>query len=354
MSDARDAPTEVPMTSAHPRRLAALAASLAATLVLSASVPGPGDGRWERLRAMPREERVRLAGKLKAFDALSPAEQQAVRALDEALAAEPGENRSNYYAVLHRYHLWLDGLTDAQKSELAAHSGDARLALVTRLIRAQRGARRPAPFLQEIAEFGGVSPYDLADSINVWLKLTPAERAEVERQNENQRRTRLQLIALNKRIKSVARPKREEIDALFERFLQKNRRPAVAKKADEKMPKYRQHVAEYWSFMEKPPAPVKPESLQQFDRALPVWLRTGIDDAPPDEARWLLTNLYRLVFPAGTEFEPPRAGTAQAVPNPRAPVGAPTPARPGAPVPAVPRPKTPPPPPKPEGASRPF
>src|SRR4051812_11828299 len=109
------------------RRLAILSASVLATLVLSAAVPGPEEPNWRRLRSMPREERVRLADKLKAFDALPTGDQEAVRALDRAIAAEPEENRANDFAVLRRYHLWLGGLTEAQRADLGRLPSDKRM-----------------------------------------------------------------------------------------------------------------------------------------------------------------------------------------------------------------------------------
>lgn len=298
------------------RRLVILSCSALATLVLTASVPGPEDANWQRLWSMPREERVRLAEKLKAFDALPVENQTVIRDLDRAIRADGEDNRANNYAALRRYHLWLGTLTDSQRAELAKAPPENRMALVANLLTKQRASRVSAPFLHQVADFSGVSPYELATLIKVWLKITPAQQAEVVAlAGVGERGMRLHRIAREEKLPVVIRPTPEEIDTLFQKVSRKNRGfPALKKMTEEKQQrKFKDHVAEYYSFVEHPPQKVKSEKLYEFDKALPSWLRSPIEDAPPDEARWLLTNLYRLIFPAGTEMEARKPS--QAVPG---------------------------------------
>jgi hypothetical protein len=218
------------------------------------------------------------------------------------------------------------------------------------LLAEQRAAKQPEPFIHRVADFGGKSPYELATLIKVWLKLSPQEQAEVSKLPEDQRRVRMHMLAREHRIKPVERPSREEVDALYEKAVNKNRHLPIPKKAEEKQQlRFKQHVAEYYSFVEHPPAKVLPDKLYLFDRALPSWLRSGFEDAPPGEARWLLTNLYRLIFHAPEEFEAAKPAAAKA-PAP----GKSAPGAPPAPVPAPRKNANPPAPAKPAESASPF
>jgi hypothetical protein len=317
-------------------RLAILTSSMIATLALSAPGPGPND-RSERLRSMPIEERIRLANKLKVFDALPGDEQAAIRALDNAIAAEPEENRANYYAILRRYHLWLRTLTDSQKAELASRPAETRLAFVTKTLAEQRAARKPEPLVYQLADFGGASPYELANLAKMWLKLTPQEQAEISKLPDPERRPRLVQLARKQGFFPVARPTREEVEAHYEKAAKSRQLPQV-KKADEKIQeKMKQRLGEFAYLVDHPPAKVAPDKLLQFYRALPTWIRSGVEDVPPEEAEWLLTNLYRLIYRPGTEMvaaKPAADAAKKPAPGgavPSSPTGAP-PAQPQAPA----------------------
>jgi hypothetical protein len=319
------------------RRLAALLASSLVTLALTAPGPGPADERLGRLRSIPSEERLRLAEKLKAFDALPRDEQEAVRALDAALANEPEENRAEYYAVLRRYHLWLRGLTDAQRDELAKLPPEKRLPLVSKLLAEQKAPQRAELFFDRVADFAAVSPYDLALVIKTWLKLSPQKQAEILKATTPLERARL-IAAEVKQLKfrKLSRPSKEEAEADFEKAMReaeeaakRQGRPRVVpfpKKAEEKIQeKFKHKVGDLYHLLHQPPPKVAPDKLLQFDRALPPWVRAGIEDVPPEKARWLLATLYRLVFPPGQEFEPATAAPAApkaAAPAPQAPAPA--------------------------------
>lgn len=334
------------------RRAAILSFSLLGTLTFTASVPGPGDGRWERLRSMPREERVRLAGQLKTFDTLDAKEQQAVRSLDSALAAEPDENRDTYYAVLRRYHLWLSGLTEAQRAEIASKPPESRLAAVTKLVKEQSNKR--ADLLQRaLGEFGKFSPFELANLIKVWNQLDQKEQADVAKQAEGQRYNRIRQLANSRRVRNITRPDDPALDALYETAVKNDPNLGTPAKADEKKKaRVRRLVSEYAWLTQHPPVKVSPDRLYQFERSLPSWVRSNIEDAPPSEARWLLSNLYRLIYPPGQEIEPNRkaAGPAPAVTAPAAAKAS----GPASPKPAPRKDATPPKLPAPAPPNRPF
>ena len=124
------------------------------------------DANWERLRAMPAEERTRLLGILRKFDLeLTPEQQASVRELDRRLSELSPDRRAHYEAVLRRYHNWLNGLPESRQTELAAKPAGERLALVRKWI-----AERPVPAgdtqeLMSVVEVGELSPFELASAL---------------------------------------------------------------------------------------------------------------------------------------------------------------------------------------------
>lgn len=283
------------MTTAH--RLAILTTLFVGTLTLPALAPGPDVGNWEKLRSMPREQRLHLAAQLKIFDGLGPDEQAALRAIDRALAAEPEGDRENDFAVLRRYHLWVQSLPEVRRGELKAATPEARLALARKYRAEQRTVGAGASQFLKVADFRGVSPYVLAHLIQVWFSLKPAQQAEVTGLPENDRGPRLH--QLGKTMKPIARrPNSAKVHELYDHALKAY--PFLKKAEAAKNPEqFKQRLADHFAFLETPPPKVAPDKLLAFDRALPVWVRGGIDTLPPEEARRRLTVLYRLVYSDG-------------------------------------------------------
>ena len=79
---------------------------------------------WNRLRSMPREQRLALWEKLKEFDALGPTEKSAIQALNARITQLPAVEQANYWSVLSRYHHWVQGLSEEQRNELNAAPPD--------------------------------------------------------------------------------------------------------------------------------------------------------------------------------------------------------------------------------------
>ena len=89
---------------------------------------------WARLRSMPRERRIALAKNLERFDALDRAERAQIRALDAHIDALPPAEQARYRAVLRKYHLWVQSLSDEQKDQVRrTQPGRERMILVAKL-----------------------------------------------------------------------------------------------------------------------------------------------------------------------------------------------------------------------------
>ena len=99
------------MPSAIRRLFSPLLLALSWCLVL----PGAGQAadadaeNWNRLRSMPREQRLALWEKLKEFDALGPTEKSAIQSLNARITQLPLAEQANYLSVLSRYLHWVRG-----------------------------------------------------------------------------------------------------------------------------------------------------------------------------------------------------------------------------------------------------
>jgi hypothetical protein len=286
--------------------------------VLPASAPPSEGDNWRRLQSMPRELRTMLAQRLEQFDRLDRVERDAVRALDAKIAAEPDENRAAYFDVLRRYHLWFRTLTDTQRADLSAAPPENKLALVTKFRSDQRKmtAGSDSHFL-EVADYGGVSPFKLASLIKIWLNVPSKSRDELKPLPELEQVRRLERLGTHYLIAAIPGPTAEQTEKLYN-LAKKSRIIPLAKKAEETTKagdRIKRRLADHYYFREHVPEKVKPERLAAFESALPSWVRRGFDPLPPEEARRRLTVLYRLVFPAGQEFDLRKAQTAAAAPS---------------------------------------
>ena len=170
---------------------------LAPALVLALgvlAVPAPGGAdeaeNYQLLQAMPRERRLALAENLERFDKLDRAEQAAIRKLDAEIARKDPVEQAKYRALLRRYHLWVNGLTDEQKRELReAPTSEARFAIARKFRAKEAQTSRSGPRLGGIrtGDFGLLGPYEAAHLLRVWNKLSPAKKAEIEKQHERGR-----------------------------------------------------------------------------------------------------------------------------------------------------------------------
>ncbi len=349
---------------------------LALLLASAASALGDDAENRKRLEAMPREQRVHLSQTIERFDALPAAERAAVRDLDTGLSKLDPEVQDRYRLLLRRYHVWVGGLDDSQKKQLAAASVDERLALVSKWRKAERDAdtraRKNLVMGVHLGDLGTIPPFEMANALAVWFQLDDKEKAEVEKFEKIPRR----VAALNKigRERDPPVPKRhfpkkteenligqlkndDMVKAAFRNWLNEQQKAAESaaatkpeeaeKSAEPTNPKKKQDqgkgksglgkeanplhpLSESLYFMRNPPAPVSADHLIQFEAQIPGWLRAPLDPLPPDDARRRLTILYRQIYPPGQEIPPPKQEPAKskAAPKPSTPKTAPNPAAP--------------------------
>ena len=276
---------------------------------------------------MPREQRLLLADKLGEFDGLDRERKSAVRALDAKLASLPEDERATYYSVMRRYHLWVRSLSEGQRAELEKAPLETRLAVIKKLQRERKAADAAAPLHLQLADYNTEGPYMLAQQCKIWLKLNAQQQADVAAiTNPGTRRQRLNELGKELKIKPVEHPvlTKEEQATLLDKAVKSGglAGPILKKINDEeKRAKAEKRIVNHYYFYEFPPKNVQPENLLRFEAALPTWIRGPIAIQPPDEARRRLTVLYRLVYPAGSEF----TGSAAAVKTTSAPPPVPVP-----------------------------
>jgi len=305
---------------------------------------------WNRLRSMPREQRLALWEKLKEFDALGPTEKSAIQSLNARITQLPLAEQANYLSVLSRYLHWVQGLSEEQRNELNSAPPSERMALVTKLRAQERKtpSARTVPLFLQVVDFAVMSPFEMAHRIKAWLDLTPEKRAEIEAMPlQVDQQKHLADLAQNVRLGSSSRIAKADEDALLAKMdanpqlktwlnnLQKKVDPTEKKKGDAtKAEKVRRRAAANYYFLEKPPAVVEPSRLMRFEAALPPWYRGDFDHLPPEEARRRLTILYRLIYPFPSDMPETHKATNSQNPAPAPAAGTPR----SSAVPAPPRP----------------
>lgn len=304
------------------------------SLLRTTEMRGGTAANEKRVRAMPVEERARLVQNLDRLALLDPAQQAAVREIDTRLAAQSADDRSRYLSLLRVYHLWRGGLPEASRKELAEANEEARLAIVSRIRRADREAQSgiaQLPFLRN--EFAILSPLSLfvtARRLQVWFRIDAEQRAKLDRLKKEDFDKQLARLAqehgiaigdeLTKAEQAKVRPFKKALAAAKKFEIAKA--PAKAKAFE--------RFAESRYFMTKPPEPVSSAKLYQFVMELPTWARASLDPLPPDAARKRLTVLYRLVFEDGEMPDPPKPAKGQAGRGAEGQPASPAPPRPPA------------------------
>ncbi len=326
-----------------------------------------------RVRTMSRDERARLANALEAFDTLPREEREAIRTLDTQLAGLEPEARGRLLATLRRYHVFYTNLPDDKKKSLDAATDPAKKLELIATYRAEQ-SQRPT-LARSLADGVQVSTLStirlrvLARELIVYFSLDPVadakERAEFARKKlPNERRAfAAQLIqdksfadqvelrerlregnaefqeAEQKLIRNPILARRlsqgEKEQSKFEQSKKKTDGPRAAKEAVAKLrdgfPKSGrvelvEKLDEQQVIRDLDAETVDPARLEAFDLDLPPWARQSFDDLPPDAARRRLKALYRLVFPAPAEYQPPKAKQPARKPTPSVttPTGAPS------------------------------
>jgi hypothetical protein len=313
---------------------------------LSCALVLPGTGRaadaaaesWNRLRAMPREQRQALWEKLKQFDALGPTEKSAIQSLNTRIAELPLAEQANYLSVMSRYHHWVQGLSEEQRNELKSAPPSERMARVTKLRAQERMTPSPrsVPLFLQVVDFALMSPFEMAHRIKAWIDLTSEQRAEIEAMPvPADQQKHLAELSQHVRLAPPGRIAKADEDAVLAKMdanpqlkawlsnLQKKVDPTEKKKGDTtKAEKAKRRAAANYYFLEKPPAAVEPGHLMRFESAMPPWYRGEFDHLPPEEARRRLTILYRLIFPFPSDMPETRKATSPQSPAPPPAAGA--------------------------------
>jgi hypothetical protein len=312
--------------------------ALAMILVAAAS---EHDANWERLRAMPPEERGRLLGNLRRFDLeLTPEQQAAVRELDRRLSESPPEQRDHYLSVLRRYHEWLNSLPETRQGEITSKPAGERMALVKKFLREKPVPSGETPPILRVIEPGEFSPFELASAYRIWQALDANQRAQVERKDQEKVR-RATLFRIGHQKKGIPDETVPD-DFVEERWIgllqdhwrqtrpilqmneaAKNKLDEAARTRIEQFRKEflrRQAINLYVSRAQV--HAVDPDRLTRFMSSLPVWVQASFQSLSPDEARRRASFAYRLVFPYPQEIEAaPKPGASatkgQATPAPR-------------------------------------
>ena len=263
-----------------------------------------------QLEAMPRERRVALSENLERFDKLDPAERAAIRKLDAEIARKDPVDQAKYRALLRRYHLWVNGLTEDQKDKLkAAEGSEARFNLASGFRLKEKGSRSIHPNVSGIrsGNFGIMGPYEVAHLLRIWRLISPQQKIEIERKEPLKRV--IEAIREQQRVKGVANqpfPEAEEKryhaqierDEALKKLLpqpQAPNKPQNKAKAAPRLDDLR--MAEFLYFEDHKPKAVSQGNLERFSGSCPHWFHEMLDPLSPDDARSYLAIVYRLLYP---------------------------------------------------------
>src|SRR5262245_28585135 len=178
--------------------------ALVVVLIAAAAEP---DRNRARIRAMPREQREKLLQNLRRFDLeLTAEDQRAILELDRRLAELDEARRSEYLAVLHRYHNWLNHLPENRKEEVLAKPPSERMVLIRKLVAEYPVPKADTPQPLRIAELGEYSPFELASIFQIWQAAAPAQRERVQRSPAPVRREALFRLGDTLKIPRETRP----------------------------------------------------------------------------------------------------------------------------------------------------
>jgi hypothetical protein len=305
---------------------------MVAFTVLAAGAVADEADNWKRLETMPREQRVNLSSTLERFDTLPADERASIRELDTAITRLDPTVQSRYRVLLGRYHVWVKGLTDDQKKQLAqVRTAGEKLVLVTRWKRAevQADSRAKANLIFGVqpGDLGAIPPYEIANALRAWFKISDDEKKKIEKIPSLTTRIS-ELTILGRQQKAGMKRFPAEIESkmlerlsadekattVFSRLRQLKKEaatskddPAKATAKEQRLNDYHplHHLTETLYFADNPPAAVTPANLALFEAHIPTWLRASLDPLPPDVARRRLTILYRQIYPLGEEIPPP-------------------------------------------------
>lgn len=307
------------------------------TLIVVAAGAASLDENRTRFLQTSVVARRELAESLRRFDQDFRVEQQrALRSIDDRLKTLPAEDRDRYFAVLRRYHNWVEGLPERVRDDLLAKAPDQRFTSVKTLIAKYPlpdvEARSPVDFIQT----GGTGAFEVASLCKVWLTLPSRERQKLDALPVGRRRAALHDLGREAKIpRELIPPDYDEqrwIDLAENRLSEirgagtvqkdwitrlENRiaQATANRKGDGKdvsRPFLHRLAVNLYVQEHTPPARVDSDRLAQFFEAIPSWVQSTFNVFPSDEARRRLTLVYRLVYPHPHEFATQAAAGAKA------------------------------------------
>jgi hypothetical protein len=283
-----------------------------ATVLVAATVDPAAN--WVRLRTLPRSERERLVENLRRFDlVLTREQQQALRELDRRINELEPALQMQYLVVLRRYHNWLNQLPEIKQDGLSGKPADERMALVKKLLQEYPVPKAHTKEFLKIVDIGDNSPFELAAIYQIWQKLNPEDRRQVEQVPVSQRRRdAIFRLGVKHNLPREVMPEgfdEEKWSSELESFVKKTRPVLLFEELKKKQESRRAEIvrrqAINYHFLAKDrrPKAVTADHLAEFLKSFPPWLKASFDHYPPDEARRRLTVVYRLVFPPGSEVK---------------------------------------------------
>jgi hypothetical protein len=290
----------------RPWGLTAIAAL--ATILVAATVEP--DGNWLRIGTLPQPERQRLVDNLQKFDLVfSAAQQEALRDLDRKINELDPARKAQYLSTLRRYHNWLNQLPEIKQGELKEKPPTERMALIKKLVADHPLTPAATTKSLQFLDAGNYSPFELAAIYQIWQSLDRAERQQVEKVAQVNRRQNLLKRGARKKIPGEVKPAdfdEEKAISDFKSWAQTRHRALLnqLETDPERLEILRRQAINYHFLAIKDQIkPVTTDHLAEFLGQFPAWLRASFDHYPPDEARRRLTVVYRLVFPAGSEIK---------------------------------------------------
>ena len=298
-------------------------------LIVAAAGAASLDENRSRFLLSSTVARRELAESLRRFDHdLTDEEQQTLRSIDDRLNSLPSSQRDAYFAVLRRYHNWLDGLPERVRDGLLAKPADQRLAAIKPLI-----AKYPLPDVQtrspvDFIQTGGTGVFEVASLCKTWLALSPEERKKVDAVAQGSRRSELHRLGRDHDIPLELKPadfdeaawiaraedrlkdiggggdRQKDWIAKLEARISES---AIKRKESGKLrprPFLHRLAVNLYVQEHTPPPAVDPGRLTQFFAATPSWVQSTFNAFPSEEARRRLTLIYRLIYPAPQEFTP--------------------------------------------------
>ena len=220
----------------------------------------------------------------------------------------PDQERITAHARLFGLACWYDNLSDKERQNFDRLTGRQRWNKALNSAETwtrQKDAIRKQSFT--VTNFNRPEYImDLATVTASWMKLSPQEKAAIERKSRNQK---TDPPRKSDKVNQIAQALENEPAGTFPAidFLKHNPGQKLPAKSELLKQKRERKRLEYLEVVRKAgPLISDPAQLETFLAQLPPWLVDVIDPLPPDEARRLLSILKILVEQSSTTIDRPK------------------------------------------------